>query len=418
MSCKGLVELIVLNIGLQAGILDTRLFSMFVVSLRCVLAWNSRNGNADASVVVTQFMAIILTLITTPLTLLIYPASARKLAVRRDNVSEALTDEKGVTSPSGVASLALPTEKPAVDQAKSKFTVVLERIEHLPAVMTVIQLLQQVTPHSGPTARKVDALRLVELSERTSAVMRGADDAAEVLERDPLVNVIKLFTRLNRLSVSSSLSMVPQDEYAASVVDHAARVGSDLIVIPWSASVPKSTSGSHAAPSSSTTHSPPAGPPSYNPFAGLFVGALSSSSVPSHSAHHSSENSVLYSQFIRQVFSRASVGTADVDVALVIDRGTQPLPDGNIADGSHVFLPFFGGPDDRVALNLVVQLCAGNPTLSATVLRITKTEEDLGRMETADSVAEAKQAAMANNFTITSMVRCFSLPDFLYRSAH
>ena len=31
MSCKGLVELIVLNIGLQAGILNERLFSMFVV---------------------------------------------------------------------------------------------------------------------------------------------------------------------------------------------------------------------------------------------------------------------------------------------------------------------------------------------------------------------------------------------------
>lgn len=31
MSCKGLVELIVLNVGLSAGILDTRLFSMFVV---------------------------------------------------------------------------------------------------------------------------------------------------------------------------------------------------------------------------------------------------------------------------------------------------------------------------------------------------------------------------------------------------
>ncbi len=31
MSCKGLVELIVLNIGLQAGILNQRLFSMFVV---------------------------------------------------------------------------------------------------------------------------------------------------------------------------------------------------------------------------------------------------------------------------------------------------------------------------------------------------------------------------------------------------
>jgi hypothetical protein len=44
-----LVELIVLNVGLQAKILDTRTFSMFVVH------------------------AIILTFMTTPLTLLFYP---------------------------------------------------------------------------------------------------------------------------------------------------------------------------------------------------------------------------------------------------------------------------------------------------------------------------------------------------------
>lgn len=31
MSCKGLVELIALNVGFQAGILDARTFSMFVV---------------------------------------------------------------------------------------------------------------------------------------------------------------------------------------------------------------------------------------------------------------------------------------------------------------------------------------------------------------------------------------------------
>jgi Kef-type K+ transport system membrane component KefB len=36
MSCKGLVELIVLNVGLQAGILDTRLFSMFVVRIDAI----------------------------------------------------------------------------------------------------------------------------------------------------------------------------------------------------------------------------------------------------------------------------------------------------------------------------------------------------------------------------------------------
>ncbi|KAK7696183.1 hypothetical protein QCA50_000834 [Cerrena zonata] len=56
MSCKGLVELIVLNVGLQAGILDTRTFSMFVLH------------------------ALILTFMTTPLTLLFYPAHLRSHA--------------------------------------------------------------------------------------------------------------------------------------------------------------------------------------------------------------------------------------------------------------------------------------------------------------------------------------------------
>jgi len=53
MSCKGLVELIVLNIGLQANILDSRTFSMFVVH------------------------ALVLTFMTTPLVLLFYPAKYR-----------------------------------------------------------------------------------------------------------------------------------------------------------------------------------------------------------------------------------------------------------------------------------------------------------------------------------------------------
>ncbi|KAL2172147.1 hypothetical protein VTG60DRAFT_148 [Thermothelomyces hinnuleus] len=49
MSCKGLVELIVLNIGLQAGILSETTFTMFVV------------------------MALVTTVATTPLTKALYP---------------------------------------------------------------------------------------------------------------------------------------------------------------------------------------------------------------------------------------------------------------------------------------------------------------------------------------------------------
>jgi len=39
-------------------------------------------------------------------------------------------------------------------------------------------------------------------------------------------------------------------------------------------------------------------------------------------------------------------------------------------------LPFFGGPDDRAALAFVMQLVE-NPRVSATIVRIQKTEEQV-----------------------------------------
>ena len=42
----------------------------------------------------------------------------------------------------------------------------------------------------------------------------------------------------------------------------------------------------------------------------------------------------------------------------------------------HLFLPFFGGPDDRLALEFVVQLCA-HPGVSATVVRVIRQDFDM-----------------------------------------
>lgn len=54
MSCKGIVEIVVLTTGLNAGIISTKVYSMFI------------------------FMALISTFITTPLTIWIFPASYRE----------------------------------------------------------------------------------------------------------------------------------------------------------------------------------------------------------------------------------------------------------------------------------------------------------------------------------------------------
>lgn len=350
-------------------------------------------------------MAIILTLVTTPLTLAIYPASVR--GIKHEESAFSRSDEK-VPGADHLGTLSrgdgpATSRAPGVDAPKSRFTVVLERIEHLPAIMTLVQLLQQPssTPasNSAPT-RKVDAFRLIELTERTSALMRGADNAEEALARDPLVKVFELFTRLNRLNISSSISVVPLVEYAQSVVGHATRVGSDLIVVPWSASAPAGPAPT--AEGSSSPFVPPASTSnSYNPFAGLFSLSNSNSPAASPSAINSAENSVLYSQFIRQVFTQSLSSPADV--ALVVDRGSTSL-NTNAAEGQHIFLPFFGGPDDRLALSLLVQLATANSSVSATVLRITKAEE-LDQVDTIESAIDQKAPqAQGQNFTISSFV--------------
>jgi hypothetical protein len=57
---------------------------------------------------------------------------------------------------------------------------------------------------------------------------------------------------------------------------------------------------------------------------------------------------------------------AKTDVALYVD---QSPPSVDIVTGSryHVFLPFFGGPDDRLTLDFVVQIC-DNPMMTATTV--------------------------------------------------
>ncbi|CAE7216799.1 unnamed protein product [Rhizoctonia solani] len=389
MSCKGLVELIVLNIGLAAGILDTKTFSMFVM------------------------MAVILTFVTSPFTVLIYPEHIRQ-HIASNKVSSEDPVAKGrrrSTAGDATGPLSLMT----------RFTVVLSKVEHLPAVMTLTQFLQpplksaptQPTRSSRSSDEKVDsidptsptlpppptnlsvvsdgtprvsidALRLIELTERTSAVMKVAA-SEELMHRDTLISVMRTFGHLNRIPVSSALSIVPQESFSSSVISHARDTDSDLIVIPW-----------NSAPSAiEETPQNVSGIAPRNPFDAIFGG---------RSAAVDKATAMIYSQFIRRVFV-----DSPSDVALFIDRGLSPM-ETSATYGQHVFLPFFGGPDDRLALAFVVQLCL-HPAVSATIVRMKKTDS-LEETETRFTDVKAQQVAAAlaaNNMTVHSMG-----PDTVY----
>ncbi|CCA70672.1 related to KHA1-Putative K+/H+ antiporter [Serendipita indica DSM 11827] len=409
MSCKGLVELIVLNIGLQAGILSPRVFAMFVIE------------------------ALVLTFITTPLTLLVYPPEHRTLhSAPKPRVDEEsrrnIESSRGITTSGETEALSI----------KRRIAVMLYKMENLSPLMTMTQLLgASASPNSsrnstmagksdpkskepiteGPQSAPVvgssssaatlvagptlDALRLMDLSERTSAVMYGSV-TAELLHRDPMVAALRTFARLHNAPVTTAaLSVIPYDEFPVKLCERAKEVAADLVLLPWNTSL---------HPVVEVVSPARAGEPSsYNPFEGVFGKAGSTQ------AHTSSEKSaaVLYAHFIRRVFSLSFA-----DVALFIeheDNGAEQEEELNeitkpLKTGYTIFLPYFGGPDDRLALNFVVQLCSnGNGAVQARIVRITKTEPELSPEASKGVSPDHNEAA-----NMLSVQTATGFPDTVY----
>jgi hypothetical protein len=312
--------------------------------------------------------ALLLTFFTTPLVTLFYPPEKRvRVSTTGANFNNVADSERPVDDKrSGESTDHL---------RKSRFTVVLDKLEHVPGMMAMAQLLQPNLPIEEATTPKkrrsggasVEALRLIELSDRVSGPMR-AGYTDDMLHTDPLLSIFRMFGQLNDILISSAVSIVPYDDLAHSVADHAHLNGSDMIVLPW---LPPTHNESTETVPASPVQTPRAGAHHNNPFDVLFK---SSTSNAEKSA------SAIHAHFVRGVFSRS-----EVDVALFVDQ----VGDYGSRTGSshHLFMPFFGGPDDRLALDFVAQLCE-NSKISATVIRVNRAEEPLSPVSSAHLASE------------------------------
>lgn len=416
MLITSLVELIVLNIGLQAGILNNEVFAMFVV------------------------MALVTTFVTTPLTVAFYPekywrakmaaASAAQQGVESDSMhkgSSPTGSEGALTS----GELALGHSSKDEQFFRRRFVVVLERLESLPSMMAFVKMLQpsshnvvnssnvQAISQTEPSADvkksmekpegvvamdkdgaisgtavqtpstsgilskiTVDAFRLLALSDRTSALLRASE--TEVTKRaDAILNIFSAFANLAFIPHTTSISIVPTEDYADNVVSHAEDRHADMLVVPWAAG---------------TSLNPEDDGPSGNPFESIF-------------GQQAVERSPQYANFVRRVFMESSS-----DVGLFLDRGAYHVSQANshamVSNAmttrtlKHIYLPFHGGPDDRAALDFVVQLVANNPHMTATVARLNPVpaDSDLNKIGSADAPSEAAGSTSPltgnNQFTV------------------
>ncbi|KAH7136706.1 Sodium/hydrogen exchanger family-domain-containing protein [Dactylonectria estremocensis] len=367
MSCKGLVELIVLNIGLQAGILSQRTFTIFVV------------------------MALVTTVTTTPLTRYLYPmwyrekvAKWRRGEIDWDGnpiVTEAQASENRMEEALDKAQTRRITLHLRLDALSGLFNLVAllgdakktsslntapkEKEEDGTATTTAPPSVMSMEP-SRPASRplEVNGVRLVELTERFSSFMSAAEDLDEFANRDAVFSAFQTFSRLNGVAVAGQVSVIPTSAYAETISKRAEEAKSDFMLIPWS---------SHGSL------------------------AEDNSSVPFET---SSQNDRFFSKsYIDYV--QGAIDRTTCTTGIYINRGLEdasgskrpalsrspftglsvhsahdgPIMRSPVSQDQRIFVPFIGGRDDRQALLFVLQL-AHNPHVSITVAHFSFGDDD------------------------------------------
>lgn len=329
-------------------------------------------------------MALVTTVATTPLTKLLYPPWYR-VKLEKWKRGEIDWDGKPLTS--------LDSDEAEVSDKLSNSNIrrllIYLRLDSLPSLFTFISLLGEErvsqpasTPNDDidqePQIKKrpleVHALRIVELTERTSTVMK-VTEGGDASRRDPVVNAVRTFSQLNDVAVSGSVVVAPEESYAETVTMHASEQKSDFALIPWSQigsvvedqSIPYSvsqedrfTGKSHLDFIRNTLSKAVCN-------TGIFISNGFSGIAPIEKS--------------RPAFSRT------VSVASLRSHKEAALP---VADKSHhIFLPYIGGVDDRVALSFVLQL-AKNPNVTATIAHLTWHEGD-------DEITLARESSLVED---------------------
>lgn len=300
MSCKGLVELIVLNIGHDAGVLNDQIFVIMVV------------------------MALVTTFMTTPIVMWLYPEWYQKQTAEKvigDNVYDGDIDEKQDPSVLGASRL----------EPENYFSLVtmLNRIDTVPSMMALIRLLQEDNTSSLKFSKNrldIHAVRLLELTQRSSDVMR-LQDLRETQRQDPVLNVLRTFVSLIGIeSLQTRLDYRIPTEFISTVADYGESNSADMILLPWASSGTRSTHHHHHQ--------------EINPM------------------EVTSEDWTSY-QVSDADFASSAFAITHSTVGLFIDRGFGQIQDGNLGlqNKFQIIVPFtHGGPDDRAALLFALRL--------------------------------------------------------------
>eukprot|EP00898_Chlorokybus_atmophyticus_P002134 jgi/Chlat1/2921/Chrsp2S00361 len=258
-NTKGLVELIVLNIGLNIGVIDVQLFTIMVL------------------------MALMTTFMTTPIVMAVYKPARDATKAKR---------------------LGVPASAPALvggDDAQLRMLVCLYNLNTVPGMSSIAELSRG----RSKVALKVHSLRLVELSDRPSAIMQMQGRLREMfLRKDPVSSAFQSYAQFHKLNFRSVVAVSPVKDMHEDILSLATAKHSNVIILPY-------------------------------PFGRRIDGVIDTFRLDLH------------------LVTLQVLQSAPCSLGILVDNGFSELP---YEDSRSVLVLFFGGADDREALCLASRM--------------------------------------------------------------
>lgn len=340
-------------------------------------------------------MALVTTFLTTPLTTWLYP-TWYQVKVERWRRGEIDWDGTPVERDGRNDSIALAKDE--MQTIPVRKLLVYLRLDGLSGVCTLAALLSSnrqplssrihpskmpkqtdqtiedpITEEEKDAALRVHGVRLMELTDRDSSVMKVAT-AGEHALWDPVVNTFRAFGDWHDLSLMAGVSIVPEHSFADTVIGMAHQDTSDLLLLPWSETGTLADSQNALDVSSTNRFSNGA----YTNFVSDIL-----QRVPGHVG-------ILIEQSPgspkRPAISRTASGMS-IQTSLWSRQPTNTR-------SHHVVLPFFGGEDDRFALRFVMQLVR-NDQVTATIIQIGSSDIHKSAKATTTVVPGGSSSAVA-----------------------
>ncbi|RKL00753.1 K(+)/H(+) antiporter 1 [Fusarium oxysporum] len=330
-----------------------------------------------------ELIVLVTTVTTSPLTRWLYPVWYRQKVEkwRRGEIdwdgnplqTEAQTSEHKMEE--------------ALDKSQTHRLILHLRLDALPGLFNLVSLLggsrktthaladssiEAVDSTSGEKTQpipnrplEVRGVRLMELTDRTSSVMQSAD-LDEFASRDAVFSAFQTFSRLNGVAVAGQVSIIPTNAYAETIVKYAEEARSDFMLIPWSTYGGLAEESSAAAAALTET-----GNPNDRFFSRTYIdyvaAAVQRSTCTTGIFINRNPHSDALSKKPTLTRTRTGLSVHSAHDGAIIQRPVDQR--------QSIFVPFIGGKDDRAALLFALQL-AHNPHVSIHVIHLHFNEDE------------------------------------------